>query len=387
MQKSDNKIWHLIDQEEQRQAKTINLIASENVLPVEVGQVLASCLGNKYAEGLPGKRYYAGCQFIDQIEQLSIDRAKKLFGAEHTNVQPHAGAQANMAVYFALLQSGDTVLSMSFTAGGHLTHGHPATLVGNLYNFVFYGVNKITELIDLAEVEELALKYKPKLIIAGASAYSRTIDFSGFSKIAHKVGAYLMVDMAHIAGLVAADVHPNPVPYADVITSTTHKTLRGPRGAFILCKKELAARIDKAVMPGVQGGPFMHAIAAKAVAFELAAREDFKLYQQQVILNARVMAQELSGSGFRVVSGGTDNHLFLVDLRNKKITGKDAEILLAKHDIYVNRNTIPFDQQPPLIASGIRIGTPFITSQGATEKEARAIAQRIIEILEQKLNL
>jgi glycine hydroxymethyltransferase len=381
MRKLDTAIWHIINQEEKRQAEGINLIASENIIPDEIAQVLATCLSNKYAEGYPGDRYYAGCQFVDELELLAFDRAKKLFGAEHANVQLHAGAQANLAVYAALLRPGDTVLSMSFTAGGHLTHGHQATLAGKIYKFIFYGVHKTTERIDLNEVEKLAFKYKPKLIIAGASAYSRIIDFQGFSEIAQKVGAYLMVDMAHIAGLVAAGLHPNPTALADVVTSTTHKTLRGPRGAFILCKKELAAAIDKAVMPGVQGGPFMNVIGAKAIAFELAQREDFKLYQQQVISHARIMAQEFMDNGFRVVSGGTDNHLFLIDLRSDTITGKDAETLLARENIYVNRNVIPFDTQPPSVASGIRIGTPFITAQGKTEQEVRKIAQRIIRLL------
>ena len=381
MQKKDTKIWQLIQQEEHRQQEEINLIASENIAPEEVRLAMASCLANKYAEGYPSKRFYAGCQYVDQIEQLAIDRAKKLFGAEHANVQPHAGTQANLAVYQALLKPGDTILSMSFAAGGHLTHGHPASLVGQLYNIIHYGVHAETELIDFNEVEKLATYYKPKLIIAGASAYSRTIDFKTFSQIAHKVGAYLMVDMAHIAGLIAAGLHQSPVPYADVVTSTTHKTLRGPRGAFILCKKELATHIDKAVMPGIQGGPFMHAIAAKAIAFELAEAPEFKQYQKQVILNAQTLAAKLQELDYRIVSGGTDTHLFLVDLRDKKITGKEAEIVLAQHNIYVNRNSIPFDQQSPTIASGIRIGTPFITSQGKTEADMEIIAQLIDKIV------
>jgi len=381
MQKEDTEIWSLIQQEELRQEKGINLIASESRAPDAVRQVMASCLANKYAEGYPGKRFYAGCQYVDQIEQLAIDRAKKLFGAEHANVQSHAGAQANCAVYYALLKPGDTVLSMNFAAGGHLTHGHPANSSGSSYKFVFYGVHKETELIDFNEVEKLALYYKPKLIIAGASAYSRTIDFKSFSEISKKVGAYFMVDMAHIAGLVAAGLHPSPVPYADVVTSTTHKTLCGPRGAFILCRQELASRIDKAVMPGVQGGPFMHAIAAKAVAFKLADSFEFKEYQKQVILNAQALAESLKKLGYKIVSGGTDTHLFLVDLRDKNITGKDAEIALAQHEIYVNRNMIPFDTQLPMVASGIRVGTPFVTSQGKKEDDMVCIARMIDEVL------
>jgi len=381
MSTQDHRIWELIDHETARQHDSINLIASENIAPEEIRQVMASTLSNKYAEGYPGKRFYAGCQYLDEIEQLAIDRTKKLFGAEHANVQPHAGAQANMAAYYALLRPGDTILSMNFAAGGHLTHGHPATITSSLYKFIFYGVNKETELIDFDEIQKLAQLHKPKLIIAGASAYSRTIDFQKFATIAQEVGAYLMVDMAHIAGLVATGLHPSPVPYADVVTSTTHKTLRGPRGAFILCKKGLASAIDKAVMPGVQGGPFMHAIAAKAVAFELAAQQDFKNYQQQVIQNTQTLAQKLQELGFRMVSGGTDTHLFLIDLRSKNITGKEAELKLAQHNIYVNRNMIPFDHQSPLITSGIRIGTPFVTSQGKKETDMLVIAQLIATIL------
>jgi glycine hydroxymethyltransferase len=381
MQKKDDQIWQIIAQEEQRQHETINLIASENIVPDEIRQAMASCLANKYAEGYPGKRFYAGCQFIDEIEQLAIDRATKLFGAEHANVQPHAGAQANMAVYYAMLKPGDTVLSMNFAAGGHLTHGAPVTLAGSLYHFAFYGVNPGTELINFDEIEQLARQHKPKLIIAGASAYSRTIDFERFAAIARSVGALLMVDMAHIAGLVSAGLHPNPTSHADFVTSTTHKTLRGPRGAFILCKKQYAAVIDKAVMPGTQGGPFMHAIAAKAIAFKLATTPEFKEYQKQVISNAQTLAHELAAHGFRIVSGGTDTHLFLIDLRPQQITGKQAESLLAKHDIYANRNMIPFDQQSPTIASGIRIGTPFVTAQGKMESDMRMIAAKIAEIL------
>lgn len=387
MHTNDSHVWQLIKQEEERQQNSINLIASENIAPDEVCQALTTCLSNKYAEGYPGKRFYSGCQYIDEIEQLAINRVKKLFGAEHANVQPHAGAQANLAVYYALLQPGETILSMNFAAGGHLTHGHPANIASTLYKFVFYGVHKETELIDFEEIKKLAQIHKPKLILAGASAYSRTLDFQKFAQIAQNIGAYFMVDMAHIAGLVAAGLHPDPVPHADVITSTTHKTLRGPRGAFILCKKNatnginIAEKIDRAVMPGIQGGPFMHAIAAKAIAFELAFQKEFKNYQQQVIINAQTLASKLQELGFRIVSGGTDTHLFLVDLISKNITGKQAEIKLAQHNIYVNRNMIPFDQQSALVTSGIRIGTPFITSQGKTEKDMITIAQLIASVL------
>jgi len=384
-QSHDNQIWKIIDQEEKRQQEAINLIASENIAPPEIRKAMSSALTNKYAEGYPGRRYYSGCQFIDEIEEIAIERAKKLFMAEHANVQPHAGSQANMAVYHAILKPGDTVLGMQLSSGGHLTHGHPVNFSGMLYNFVSYGVDKKTEQIDYNEVEKLALKHKPKLIIAGASAYSRTIDFEKFSKIAKKVGAYLMTDIAHIAGLIAAGLHPSPIPYADFVTSTTHKTMRGPRGAFILCKKEHAKAIDRAVMPGTQGGPFMHAIAAKAIMFQNAMKPEFKKYQEQVIKNAQAMADEFKKLGYRIVSGGTDNHLFLIDLRSKNITGKDAELTLAKNGIYVNRNTIPFDPQSPFITSGIRIGTPFITSQGKTETNARKIAHKIDSILSKKL--
>lgn len=377
----DKLIQRLVAEENKRQRTSINLIASENYAPYCVRRALASTLTNKYAEGYPGKRYYAGCAIVDQIEQCAINRAKELFGAQHANVQPHSGTQANMAVYAALLKPSDTVLAMNFAAGGHLTHGAPVNFSGSLYHFVFYGVDKNTELIDYAEVEQLAIKHKPTLIVAGASSYSRIIDFEQFSRIAKKVGALLMVDMAHIAGLVAAGLHPNPVPFADVVTSSTQKTLRGPRGGFILCTNALAQKIDKAVMPGIQGGPCMNVIAAKATAFALAKTKEFKAYQRQVIANAQTMAQTFTDLGYRIVGGGTDNHLFLIDLRSKNITGKDAEIILEKHNIFVNRNSIPYDQQPPSITSGIRIGAPFITSQGTTEKKVKKIAQAIHHIL------
>jgi len=378
---SDTQIWKLINDEKQREQDSINLIASENIAPQEILDAVGSVLMNKYAEGYPGRRYYSGCQFVDKIEEIAIERARKLFGAEHANVQVHAGSQANMAVYFAILKPGDTVLGMQLSSGGHLTHGHPINFSGALYNFVSYSVNKETEMIDYDEVEKIALEHKPKLIIAGASAYSRTIDFEKFSQIAKKIGAYLMTDIAHIAGLIAVGLHPNPVPYADFVTSTTHKTMRGPRGAFILCKKEYAQRIDKSVMPGMQGGPFMNNIAAKAIMFKGAMEPEFKTYQEQVIKNAHAMADEFKKLGYRIVAGGTDNHLFLLDLRSKNITGKDAELILAKNSIYVNRNTIPFDPQKPFITSGIRIGTPFITSQGKNEEDARSIAHKVNDIL------
>jgi len=378
---SDTQIWKLINDEKQREQDSINLIASENIAPQEILDAVGSVLMNKYAEGYPGRRYYSGCQFVDKIEEIAIERARKLFGAEHANVQVHAGSQANMAVYFAILKPGDTVLGMQLSSGGHLTHGHPINFSGALYNFVSYSVNKETEMIDYDEVEKIALEHKPKLIIAGASAYSRTIDFEKFSQIAKKIGAYLMTDIAHIAGLIAVGLHQSPVPYADFVTSTTHKTMRGPRGAFILCKKEYAQLIDKSVMPGMQGGPFMNNIAAKAIMFKGAMEPEFKTYQEQVIKNAHAMADEFKKLGYRIVAGGTDNHLFLLDLRSKNITGKDAELILAKNSIYVNRNTIPFDPQKPFITSGIRIGTPFITSQGKNEEDARSIARKVNDIL------
>jgi glycine hydroxymethyltransferase len=377
----DEEIWKQIENEKHRQKKALNLIASENIAPIEIQEVMASCLSNKYAEGYPGRRYYSGCQFIDEIEKLAIQRAKKLFRAEHANVQPHAGSQANMAVYHATLKPGDTVLGMQLSSGGHLTHGHPANFSGSLYNFVSYGVHKETECIDYDEVEQLALEHKPKLIVCGASAYSRIIDFEKFGAIAQKVGAYLMADMAHIAGLVATELHPSPIPFADFVTSTTHKTMRGPRGAFILCKKEHEKAIDKAVMPGTQGGPFMHAIGAKAIMFKNATEDSFKKYQQQVIKNAAAMAEEFKKRGYRIVSEKTENHLMLIDLQSKNITGKDAEIVLAQNEIYVNRNTIPFDPQSPFITSGIRVGTPLITSQGKTEKDISEIVSRIDSLL------
>jgi len=370
----DPTIERLIAAEQERQTKEINLIASENYVSAAVQKAVASCLTNKYAEGYAGKRYYGGCQVVDQVEQLAIERCKRLFNAEHVNVQPHAGSQANMAVYYGLLKPGDTILGMSLAHGGHLTHGHSVNFSGTLFKSISYGVHPETHEIDYEQVEKLALEHKPKLIVAGASAYSRIIDFERFATIAKSAGAYFMADIAHIAGLIAAGLHPNPFPHADVVTSTTHKTLRGPRGGLIMCKKALADTIDRAIIPGTQGGPFMHIIAGKAVAFEQALQEDFRDYQRQVIANAQRMATEFQSLGYQIVANGTDNHLFIVDLRSKKITGRDAEVALEKAGITVSRSCIPFDPERPWITSGIRIGTPAITTRGAT-------TERVIEIV------
>jgi glycine hydroxymethyltransferase len=378
---ADQEIYTLIHDESNRTEQEISLIASENYTSEAVLQATGSILTNKYAEGYPGKRYYAGCTTIDKVENLAIERCKKLFGAAHANVQPHAGSQANMAAYAAVLKPGDTIMGMSLSEGGHLTHGHAVNFSGILYNWVHYQVDRQTERIDYDAVEQLAKHHKPKLIVAGASAYSRTIDFERFGSIAQSVGALLMVDIAHIAGLVAAKLHPNPFPHADIVTSTTHKTLRGPRGGFIMCTAELADAIDKAVMPGIQGGPFMHAIAAKAVSFHLALQPEFTNYQKQIIANAQTMAAEFANLGYRIVSGGTDNHLFIVDLRSKNITGRHAEQALEKAGIIVSRSTIPFDLQKPYITSGIRIGTPAMTTRGMKEKEAIAIVHLINEAI------
>jgi glycine hydroxymethyltransferase len=375
--KRDTALFKLITKEEQRQENTVNLIASENYCSKEVMQASASVLTNKYAEGYPGKRYYAGCEVVDEAELLAIERCKKLFNAEHANVQPHSGSQANMGAYFAVLKPGDTVLGMSLSEGGHLTHGHPVNFSGSIYNVVQYKVDPTTHLIDFDEVEQLAMKHKPKIIICGASAYSRTIDFARFANIAKKVGALLMADIAHIAGLVAVGLHPSPFPHADIVTSTTHKTLRGPRGAIIMCKKELAAAIDKAIMPGIQGGPFMNVIAAKAVAFHEAEQQEFREYQKQIIINAQELARHLQDLGYHIVAGGTDNHLFIVDLRNKNISGRKTDIVLQKAGITVSRSCIPFDPAKPWITSGIRLGTPAITTRGMKEKEMALIAQFI----------
>lgn len=377
----DPELYDSMEKELNRQKGNIELIASENIVSEAVMQAMGSHLTNKYAEGYPSKRYYGGCEFVDITENLARERAKQLFGAEHANVQPHSGAQANTAVYFAMLEPGDTILGMSLAHGGHLTHGSPVNISGKYFHVVPYGVNKETETIDYDALEELALKEKPKMIVAGASAYPRALDFKKFAEIAKKVGAYLMVDMAHIAGLVAAGLHQNPVPYADFVTTTTHKTLRGPRGGLILCREEYAKQIDKAIFPGTQGGPLMHIIAAKAVSFKEALSDDFKVYQQQIIKNAAALADQLKKNGFRLVSGGTDNHLMLVDVYEKGITGKEAENLLDLAHITVNKNTIPNETLSPFIASGIRIGTPAITSRGFKEEQCRKVADLISELL------
>ena len=372
----DKEIYDAIMKEEVRQNEKIELIASENFTSKAVMEAMGSVFTNKYAEGYPGRRYYGGCENVDVAENLAIERAKKLFGAEHANVQPHSGAQANMTVYFSVLNPGDTILGMNLAHGGHLTHGSPVNFSGKLYNIVPYGVDE-TGYIDYAELRRIALECKPKMIVAGASAYPRIIDFAKFRKIADEVGAYLMVDMAHIAGLVAAGLHPSPVPYAYFVTTTTHKTLRGPRGGMILCKEKYAKALDKALFPGIQGGPLMHVIAGKAVALKEALSDDFKEYQLQIIKNAKVLADELVSRGYKLVSGGTDNHLMLVDLSEKGITGKDAEALLDRVGITVNKNAIPFDTQKPNITSGIRIGTPAMTTRGMKEEEMKEIARLI----------
>ena len=377
LQIEDPEVYNAIQNEKKRQQNKLELIASENFVSYAVMEAMGSYMTNKYAEGYPRNRYYAGCDYVDVVEDLARDRLKEIFGAEHANVQPHSGAQANMAVYNAVLDAGDTVMGLNLSHGGHLTHGSKVNSSGKLYNFVAYGLNKETGLIDYEEVERLALEYKPKLIVTGASAYSRKIDFKRFKEIADKVDAMLMVDMAHIAGLVAAGLHQNPVEYADFVTSTTHKTLRGPRGGIILCKEKYAKQIDKAVFPGIQGGPLMHVIAAKAVCFKEALTDEFKEYQKQIIKNAQAMADELSKLGFQMVSGGTDNHLILIDLRNKGITGKELSDRLDKVGITVNKNSVPFDTEKPSITSGIRVGTPAITTRGLKEEDAREIARMI----------
>lgn len=373
----DPEVASAIEAELTRQRQNIELIASENFVSKAVMAAMGSPLTNKYAEGYPGKRYYGGCEKVDIVEELARERACKLFGADHANVQPHSGAQANMAVFFAVLKPGDTVMGMNLAHGGHLTHGSPVNMSGKQYNIIPYGVSEETGTIDYDEVRRLALEHKPKLIVAGASAYSRTIDFKIFSDVAKEVGAYLMVDMAHIAGLVAAGLHPNPVPYADFVTTTTHKTLRGPRGGLILCKEEHAKLIDKAIFPGIQGGPLMHVIAAKAVCFEEALKPEFKEYAKQVVANAKVLSDRLIENGFNIVSGGTDNHLMLVDLRPMNITGKELEHRLDEVRITCNKNAIPFDPEKPGIASGIRLGTPAATSRGMVEEDMVEIADII----------
>lgn len=370
----DPQVFAAIEQERKRQHAKIELIASENFVSRAVMEAQGSVLTNKYAEGYPGRRYYGGCEYVDIVEELARERAKQLFGAEHANVQPHSGAQANMAVYFTVLEHGDTVLGMNLSHGGHLTHGSPVNFSGVQYNFVAYGVDPETHVIDYDDVREKARLHRPKLIVAGASAYPRIIDFAKFREIADEVGAYLMVDMAHIAGLVATGLHPNPVPYAHFVTTTTHKTLRGPRGGMILCQEQFAKQIDKAIFPGIQGGPLMHVIAAKAVAFGEALQDDFKAYAKRVVDNAKRLASALQNEGFTLVSGGTDNHLLLVDLRPQQLTGKTAEKVLDEVGITVNKNTIPYDPESPFVTSGIRIGTAAVTTRGFGLEEMDEIA-------------
>lgn len=377
----DPELAEALAWERRRQHAKLELIASENYVSNAVLAAQGSVLTNKYAEGYPGRRYYGGCEYVDVAERLAIDRAKAIFGADHANVQPHSGAQANMAVYFALLEPNDTVLGMNLAHGGHLTHGSPVNISGKYFKFIPYGVGKETGTIDYAEIDRLAREHRPKLIVAGASAYPRTIDFAPIAATAAAVGAYFMVDMAHIAGLVAAGLHPSPVPYADVVTTTTHKTLRGPRGGMILCKAEQARAIDKAVFPGTQGGPLMHVIAAKAVAFQEALQPEFKQYQTQIVRNAKALAAGLAERGFDLVSGGTDNHMLLVDLRRQGVSGKTAETVLDTVGITVNKNAIPFDPEKPTVTSGIRLGTPALTSRGMGEAEMAAIAGMIATTL------
>lgn len=384
LKNEDKEICDLMEKELTRQKEGIELIASENFASLAVMEAMGSHLTNKYAEGYPGKRYYGGCEIVDGVEDIARNRVKELFGAEHANVQPHSGSQANMAVYFTILNPGDTVLGMDLSHGGHLTHGSPVNFSGKLFNFVSYGVDSETETINYENVRELALKHKPKLIVAGASAYSRIIDFKKFKDICDEIGAYFMVDMAHIAGLVAAGVHPSPVPYADFVTSTTHKTLRGPRGGLILCKEKYAKALDKNIFPGMQGGPLMHVIAAKAICFKEALDPSFKTYMENVILNCKVLGEELVKCGFKLVSNGTDNHLILVDLTNKDITGKEAENLLDSIGITVNKNTVPNETRSPFVTSGIRIGTAAVTTRGFDADAMKEIASIISEAIGNK---
>ncbi|RIJ69499.1 serine hydroxymethyltransferase [Rummeliibacillus sp. POC4] len=377
----DKAVFEAIEKEFARQQANIELIASENIVSKAVLEAQGSVLTNKYAEGYPGKRYYGGCEHVDVVEDIARDRLKEIFGAEYANVQPHSGAQANMAVYFTILEPGDTVLGMNLSHGGHLTHGSPVNFSGKQYNFVEYGVTEDTNVIDYEDVRQKALQHKPKLIVAGASAYPRIIDFAKFREIADEVGAFFMVDMAHIAGLVAAGVHPNPVPYADFVTSTTHKTLRGPRGGLILCKEEWGKKIDKSIFPGIQGGPLMHVIAGKAVAFGEALQPEFKEYIHQVVKNAKVFGEALQAEGIKLVSDGTDNHLLLLDVRSLGLTGKVAEKLLDDVNITANKNTIPYDPESPFITSGVRIGTPAITSRGFKEEDVKEVASIIANVL------
>jgi glycine hydroxymethyltransferase len=380
----DKEVYDSIMDELNRQKTHIELIASENFVSEAVLNAMGSHLTNKYAEGYPGKRYYGGCEFVDVAENLAIDRAKEIFGAEHANVQPHSGAQANTAVYFAMLKPGDTILGMNLSHGGHLTHGSPVNISGKYFNIVPYGVTKETETIDYEEVRRLALEHKPQMIVAGASAYPRTIDFEKFSAIAKECSAYLMVDIAHIAGLVAAGQHPSPVPHADFVTTTTHKTLRGPRGGMILCKEEYAKKINSAIFPGTQGGPLMHVIAAKAVSFKEAMQDDFKVYQQQVVKNAKQLADSLIEEDIQLVSGGTDNHLMLVDLTKNDVTGKEVEKWLDEANITANKNTIPFETRSPFVTTGVRLGTPAVTSRGMKVADMKKIAKYVARIIKSK---
>jgi len=382
LKKSDPEVFEAVAKELEREQKNIVLIASENYASPAVLEVQGSVFTNKYAEGYPGRRYYGGCEYADVIETLAVGRAKQLFGADHVNVQPHSGSQANMAVLFSVLKPGDTILSMSLSHGGHLSHGASVNFSGIFYKIVFYGVNRETGYIDYEEVRRLALENKPKIILVGASAYSRTIDFKIFSDIAKEAGSYLMADIAHIAGLVAAGLHPSPIPHADFVTTTTHKTLRGPRGGMIMCRSEFAKAIDKTIFPGIQGGPLVHVIAAKAVALKEALTQEFKDYQAMVIKNARKLADELAKKDFRIISGGTDNHLMLVDLNNKGITGREAEEALGKARITVNKNVIPYDERPPTVTSGVRLGTPSVTTRGMIETDMVEIAEIMSSVLQ-----
>jgi glycine hydroxymethyltransferase len=378
----DPEIAEILELEARRQATGLELIPSENLVSEAVLEAVGSVLTNKYAEGYPGKRYYGGCEFVDRAEQLAIDRAKQLFGAEHANVQAHSGTQANISVYMAALQPGDTVLGMNLAHGGHLTHGHPLNFSGKTYKFIAYGVRKDTETIDYDEIERLSGEHKPKMIVAGASAYSRIIDFERMARIATSTGAVFFVDMAHIAGLVAAGIHPSPIPHADFVSTTTHKTLRGPRAGLVLCKQKWAKDLDRITFPGTQGGPLMHTIAAKAVCLKEAMQPEFREYQKQVVANAKALAAGVAQRGFRIVSGGTDNHLFLVDLHSRGLTGKDAQASLDRATITVNKNAIPFDPTPPMTAGGIRLGTPAVTTRGMREPEMQRIASWICDVLE-----
>ncbi len=381
---ADPELYDAMQKELVRQRGNLELIASENIVSPAVMAAMGSHFTNKYAEGYPGKRYYGGCEFVDVAEDLARNRLKKLFGCEYCNVQPHSGAQANFAVYFAMLKPGDTIMGMNLSHGGHLTHGSPVNISGLYFNIVPYGVSEQTETIDYDEMEKIALSCKPKMIVSGASAYPRIIDFKRIREICDKAGALMMVDIAHIAGLVAAGLHPSPVPYADFVTTTTHKTLRGPRGGAIMCKEQYGKAIDKAIFPGTQGGPLMHVIAAKAVAFQEALSPAFKAYQAQIVKNAAAMAQTFTNEGVRLVSGGTDNHLMLVDLRKENITGKELEALLDKAHITANKNTIPFETASPFVTSGVRIGTPAVTSRGMKEKEAEQIARLVVKVIRGK---